>query len=133
MSLYIDTSALLKLYIEEPESDACEAFLSADSDWVTGAHTLVEARRNLRRLLGNSDDHIDALTQFTDDWQRFLVVELDQDLCVSAATLAEQTGARTLDALHLAAAHAAGGPTLVTYDLRLAQAADEVGLAVATP
>jgi len=43
LSLYVDTSALLKLYVEEPDSVACEALLATDEDWVTARHTLVEA------------------------------------------------------------------------------------------
>ncbi|MEX1163828.1 MAG: hypothetical protein WEB03_09625 [Nitriliruptor sp.] len=39
MTLYVDTSALLKLYVEEAESSACEAYLGSDDDWVTGRHT----------------------------------------------------------------------------------------------
>jgi predicted nucleic acid-binding protein len=45
VTLDVDTSALLKLYVEEAESSACEAYLAGDDDWVTGRHTLVEARR----------------------------------------------------------------------------------------
>ncbi len=52
MSLEVDASALLKLYIEEPDSDACEALFVSDPDWVTAGHTLVEARRNLMPLAG---------------------------------------------------------------------------------
>ncbi len=133
MSLYLDTSALLKLYIQEPESDDCEVMLSTDPDWVTGRHTLVETRRNLRRLLGSDHEHSDALDQFTDDWQRCEVVELDAAVCQSAAVLAESSGLRTLDALHLAAALAAEVPTIVTYDRRLAQGARAAGLDVANP
>lgn len=78
MTLYVDTSALLKLYVEEAESSACEAHLAGDDDWVTGRHTLVEMRRNLARLLARLLDgayHADAVAQFTDHWQRFRVVE----------------------------------------------------------
>jgi uncharacterized protein len=133
VSLYVDTSALLKLYVDEPDSDSCEALLTTDPDWVTARHTLVEARRNLRRLLGPSDDYLDALAQFTDDWTRCRVVELDADLCLSAAQIAERTGARSLDALHLAAAVSSEVATVVTYDRRLAQAARDEGLTVANP
>ena len=133
MSLYVDTSALLKLYVEEPDSVACETLLVTDEDWVTARHTLVEARRNLRRLLGSGDEYLDALTQFTDDWQRCRVVELDAGLCLSAAQISERTGARTLDALHLAAAIATQSATMVTYDRRLARVARDEGLTVAHP
>src|SRR5262245_18127611 len=103
MSLYVDTSALLKRYVEEPESATCEQYLLADPVWVTTRHTFVEVRRNLYRLL---EGH--ALSQareiFSEDWVRFHVVELDQATCQLAAELAEVTGAKTLDALHLAGA-----------------------------
>jgi predicted nucleic acid-binding protein len=60
------------------------------------------------------------------------VVELDETTCGIAADLAELTGARTLDALHLAAANRAGkgALTLLTFDIRQAQAARAVGLTV---
>jgi predicted nucleic acid-binding protein len=60
------------------------------------------------------------------------VVELDETTCEIAADLAELTGARTLDALHLAAANRAGkgALTLLTFDIRQAQAARAVGLTV---
>lgn len=133
MTLYLDTSALLKLYVQEPESDDCEVLLNEDPDWVTARHTFVETRRNLRRLLGSGHEHSDALGQFTDDWQRCDVVELDAAVCQSAALLAESSGLRTLDALHLAAALAVEVATVVTYDRRLAQGARDAGLDVASP
>jgi len=132
VSLYVDTSALLKLYVDEAESDACEAALLADPVWVTGRHTLVEARRNLARLL-EGEAHRDAVATFTADWRRFEVIEVDVAPCERAAELAEHSGARTLDALHLAAALTAGVETPVTYDQRLAEATGGAGLAVSTP
>jgi len=52
--------------------------------------------------------------------------------CESAATIAETTGLRTLDAFHLAAAQriAAPGVAVLTFNLRQAQAARTLGLAV---
>jgi predicted nucleic acid-binding protein len=49
-----------------------------------------------------------------------------------AAAIAESTGARTLDALHLAAARRAGGPVVafLTFDVRQAQAARALGFTV---
>jgi predicted nucleic acid-binding protein len=131
MSLYVDSSALLKRYIDEPESEACESYLLADPVWITGRHTCVEVRRNLSRLLADPA-LADARAQFDRDWQRMHVVELDETTCDIAADLAELTGARTLDALHLAAANRAGkgAITLLTFDIRQAQAARAVGLTV---
>ena len=52
--------------------------------------------------------------------------------CDIAADIAEMTGARTLDALHLAAARRLGGAAVpfVTFDVRQAQVARTLGLAV---
>lgn len=38
MSLYIDTSALLKRYVAEDDSDACERIVG-NPTWVTARHT----------------------------------------------------------------------------------------------
>lgn len=129
--LYVDTSALLKRYILEADSAACERHLQADPLWVTARHTLVEVRRNLSRLLSEGPRR-DTLAAFDADWQRMNVVELDAVTCERAAEIAMMTGARTLDALHLADALRVGGRALsfLTYDLRQAVAARQLGLVV---
>jgi predicted nucleic acid-binding protein len=131
MSLYVDASALLKRYVQEPESDQAEKLLLADPTWVTARHTWVEVRRNLAGLL-RGRSLATARTQFEADWKRTHVVELDETTCHLAADLAEVTGLRTLDALHLAALRRAGGSalTLLTFDLRQAQAARQLGVSV---
>jgi predicted nucleic acid-binding protein len=129
--LYVDSSALLKRYIDEPDSDRAEAYLLADPQWVTGRHTRVEVRRNLTRLLdGRALDA--ARSSFETDWERTSVVALDDATCDLAVGIAEATGARTLDALHLAAAIRVGsaGLTLLTFDIRQAQAARSLGMMV---
>lgn len=130
--MYVDTSALLKRYIDEADSERAEGLLRADPDWVTARHTLVETRRNLSRLLVDPAARAVAMGSFARDWARMQVVELDAVTCETAAAVAETTGARTLDALHLAAAVRAlgGGCAFLTFDHRLAQAARELGLVV---
>lgn len=131
MSLYVDASALLKRYIDEPDSDACDTILRSDPALVTGRHTVVEVRRNLARLLEPAV-LADVRSLFGRDLQAISIVELDATTCESAATIAEVTGVRTLDALHLAAAQRVGGTALpfLTYDVRQAQAARSLGLTV---
>ncbi len=128
MSLYVDSSAFLKRYIEEPESAVCEELLLADPDWVSGRHSLIEVRRNLPRLL-EGRSLATARSAFEVDWRRTSVVELDAETCERATQLAETLGVRTLDALHLGAAERVGGSALVflTYDRRQAQAARSLG------
>jgi predicted nucleic acid-binding protein len=131
LTLYLDSSALLKLYVEEPESESCERLMNADPIWLSARHTEVEVRRNLARLL-QGRALTSARDQFTSDWRRTHVLELDATTCGLASDLAEVTGARTLDALHLAAAQRAGGGALplLTYDLRQAQVARSLGWTV---
>lgn len=131
MSLYVDASALLKLYFEEPDSDRAEQLLSSDEEWITGRHASIEVRRNLSRELSGSS-LVQARRQFERDWRAMAVLELTAEVCEAAAELAELTGARTLDALHLGAAKVVGGGALpiVTFDLRQAQAARSLGWVV---
>ena len=131
MSLYVDSSALLKRYVEEPDSDAANALLASDPNLLTGRHTAVEVRRNLARLLDERDATA-AKAAFVEDLAAFGIVELDAVTCETAADIGELTGARTLDALHLAAAQRVGGAAVpfVTFDVRQAQAARMLGLTV---
>lgn len=59
-----------------------------------------------------------------------MIVEFDQVTCDLAAQLAEATGVRTLDALHLATARRVGGSEMavLTLDRRLRDAARVLGM-----
>jgi predicted nucleic acid-binding protein len=130
VTLYVDSSALLKRYVDEPDSDRAVELLGSDDELVTGRHTWVEVRRNLARLLGPTGAAT-ARAALHDDAAAFAVVELDAATCELAATIAEQTGVRTLDALHLGAARRLGTAlSFVTFDVRQAQAARALGFAV---
>ena len=131
MTLYADSSALIKRYVAEDESDEVEAVLLADPEWVTGRHTFVETRLALHRRLGEAERRA-ASAAFDRDWERTFVVAIDDIVCRRAAELGIATGARSLDALHLAAAERAGGRSIpiVTFDVRLATAARSLGFGV---
>lgn len=133
MSTYVDSSALLKRYVEEADSTAADALLRADPALLTARHTIVEVRRNLARLLSGRE-LMAARAVFAADLTSFSVIELDEATCESAALIAETTGVRTLDALHLAAAQRVASPGVgfLTFDLRQAQAARALGLTVVT-
>jgi hypothetical protein len=133
VSTYVDTSALLKRYVEEADSSAADALLRADPALLTARHTIVEVRRNLARLLSGRP-LATARAAFADDLRSISIVELDEATCESAASIAEATGARTRDALHLAAAQRVSEPgvSFLTFDLRQAQAARAIGLVVVT-
>lgn len=133
MSTYVDSSALLKRYVEEADSADADALLRADSALLTARHTLVEVRRNLARLL-SARDLVAARAAFANDIRSISIIELDEATCDAAALIAESTGARSLDALHLAAAQRVSAPGVgfLTFDHRQAQAARAIGLTVVT-
>ncbi|MDP9445003.1 MAG: type II toxin-antitoxin system VapC family toxin [Actinomycetota bacterium] len=128
MTLYVDSSALLKRYVDEPDSDQFNRVLDSDGRWLTCRVTWVEVWRNLGRHLVGADAPA-ARDAFRADWRFVTVVEVDSLLAEAAGRIADLTGTRTLDALHLAALQRAGpaGITLLTADLRQAQAARSLG------
>jgi predicted nucleic acid-binding protein len=131
VTLYADSSALIKRYVAEDDSEVAESVLLSDTGWVTGRHTFVEVMLAIHRRLGDTERAV-ASAAFQRDWERTFVVALDDAVCRRAAELGIVTGARALDALHLAAAERAGGRSvpIVTFDVRLAQAARSLGFGV---
>jgi hypothetical protein len=133
VTTYVDPSALLKRYVDEADSASADNLLRGGDTLLTARHTIVEVRRNLARLLSGHDLSV-ARAAFTNDLRPISIIELDVATCESAASIAEATGVRTLDALHLAAAQriSAPGVGFLTFDLRQAQAARAIGLTVVT-
>lgn len=132
MIAYVESSALLKLYLDEPDTAVAFAVLHEYETWATGRHTLVEVRCKLARML-TGDDLAHARAAFEEDWELMAIVELDRATCDAAASLGERTGVKSLDALHLGAAEAAGaaeGLPLVTFDHRVRDVATGLGWVV---
>jgi uncharacterized protein len=130
VTLYADASALTKLYVMEPKSKEAVAVLSREPT-ATARHTYLEVRSALHRSFGGARLRR-AQDEFELTWSEAEVLELDEETCRAAAALAERTGVKTLDALHLAAAQRAGGAelTFVTFDRRQAEAARSLGWTV---
>jgi predicted nucleic acid-binding protein len=124
---YFDASAITKLVHEERESLALVDFLVEPMDVVTSAISEVEVVRALRRYRIAPEEVADAL-------RGFVVVAIDAEIRAQAAALDPPT-VRSLDAIHLATAMALGadGLDVVTYDDRLADAADAHGFTVVQP
>ncbi len=127
---YLDSSAIVKFAVAEPESDALQAWreqLATDDVLMTCELAVAEVLRAVRRVDGDVTvalAHLDALEQLT----------MDRDLMLAAGGV-PPAGIRTLDAIHLAAAQAVGEDLagLVTYDDRLTTAAQAVGLTTLAP
>src|SRR4051812_43513687 len=74
MTLYADSSAILKRYVDEHDSDRATEWLASDPELVTGRHAIVEIRRNLARLLAPGDA-ADARANLVRDLESFAIVE----------------------------------------------------------
>jgi predicted nucleic acid-binding protein len=122
---------LVKRYVAEDGRASAEKILLSDPEWVTGGHSYVEIALTLQGRLDGAA-LADARAVFERDWDRTIVVSIDDELCRRAVDLGSLAGVRSLDALHLAAADRAVGRSapIVTFDLRLAQAARSLGFSV---
>ena len=126
--MYIDASALFKLYVIEPDSELVAQLLDADAASATSALTVVELRRNLARRLAAANLAA-ARRELARDWRLLDIVEVDDAVCRRAAEIGEETLVRTLDAIHLSSAERTGGP-LLTFDLHQVAAARAIGVPV---
>jgi predicted nucleic acid-binding protein len=124
---YLDTSALVKTVVAEPESQPLLRWLRAKR-LVACELVRVEAVRAVRAsdpaAVPRTRQAIGTLT----------LIRLDGDLCEAAADL-EPPLLRSLDAIHLAAALSVGPDLagLVTYDARMAKGARALGIRVEAP
>jgi predicted nucleic acid-binding protein len=130
-ALYFDASALVKLVQIEAESAALHAYLEAHP--AERRVTSVLSRTEVMRTVWAGG----PLAQ----QQALRVLEQTDQVALTGAVL-DNAGAllpgvrlRTLDAIHLACALALGTElrTLITYDMRLGQAAADVGLVSFAP
>lgn len=135
--VYLDTSALAKLYVPEPESDELEAALLKHTDLIVSDLAVTEMASALARRVREHDLDAEKAGE--------LYRELLQDLATAQyrhvplgadahreaerllSTIGHQVALRSADALHLAAASLTGAHTLVTYDPRLRDAVHALG------
>jgi len=125
---YLDTSAYVKLIVDEPESVVLHRELSRWSTWTSSALLGVEAVRACRRLGEEVADSAEA------SLSDIALVPIDDEVLASARRL-DPSELRSLDAIHLATALSIGTDlgALFSYDDRLTAAARAAGLRVLTP
>ena len=106
MTVYLDTSNLVKLYVDEPDADevqqsVAEADVVATSVLAYAEARAAFARRRREKLMTPTEARL-ALQQLDADWPRFLVIVLGDELARAAGRLADVHGVRGCDAVHLA-------------------------------
>ena len=128
--VYLDSSALLKLVVLEPESAVLREFLRTYASRIASTLAEVEVPRALRRAgYGAAEER-----RAREILARVALIEVDRRILRAAAALGPPS-LRSLDAIHLATALSVGQDLagIVTYDRRLTDAALGADLEVWAP
>ncbi len=125
---YLDSSAIVKLAVAEPESSALRRHLRRRRPLVSSALARTEV---LRALLPAGPAAAAAGRMVLSDLD---LLRVNDRVLADAASL-QPVELRTLDAIHLATARQLGAELsgLVTYDHRMTAAAEHLGMATAAP
>jgi predicted nucleic acid-binding protein len=137
--IYLDTSALVKAYVEEAGSAEVRALFEREDSLATGALTKAEMAAALSRAarLGyvSAESAQAAWQQFCRDWPTLVRIKVSEAILERAAALAWEYQLRGYDAMHLAAALSCqefGDQSVMvaSFDRELWRAAQAAGLAV---
>ena len=130
MTLYLDSSAVVKLVLVERESRALRGLLREDPS--KPATSTLSRAEVVRAVTSVDTEHVPHARMILDGMEE---VVLTRTVIDRAAEVLPEARLRTLDAIHLASALRLGPrlTSVVTYDQRMAAAATELGLAVAAP
>jgi predicted nucleic acid-binding protein len=136
---YLDTSALLKQYIQEAGSEDVEKLLRssdiAGSNMLTYAEMASAIVRAVRMKLIPKEEARATWEDFLVDWDLLVRFDVSAQLIKRASVLIWEDGLRSYDAMHLASAlvwqETIEMPvTLATYDRELWASAKKAGIAV---
>lgn len=138
MTLYLDTSALLKLYIEEEGRELVREAVGTADAVATSTVAYAEARAGLARRFREGDfteeEHRGAVADLDDDWLAYDRLNVSDPASYLAGRLAERHALRGYDAVHLASAVRLSERfedlRFLAFDERLNDAARNANLAV---
>ena len=124
---YIDSSALVKAVLREPESDELlRHFRQTRPSLIASSLLKVETTRAIRQV-----EPIKGLAELNVALEEIVLVAVTETILRRAANL--EPALRSLDAVHLATALDVGAEAMIVYDRRLADAARGYGLTVMSP
>ena len=138
ISLYVDSSALAKLYVPENNSDEVDSFLRGKVGLMISELSITEVLSAIARRKREGELSPDVANRMRDalladaDSGAFARLHLDPAVHREAERLLLTTSVplRTLDALHLALAFSGAATHLLTFDSRMRDAALQSGLNV---
>jgi predicted nucleic acid-binding protein len=138
--LFCDSSALVKLYLQEQGSDAIKSHASASEILAVCRIAWVEIMSALARRQRERPQDAAAIAaarqHFETDWPNYLCLELTQELATLAGDYADTFALRAYDSVQLAAAELArreitGEFMFACFDARLLKAARVLGMQAA--
>jgi predicted nucleic acid-binding protein len=141
VTLYLDTSSLVKLYVAEPGSDAVRTLVESATIVATSTIAYTETRAALARRRRERALRPTAFTSakkaFESEWPAYFTIAVTSALCREAGEFAERYRLRAYDSVHLAAfaevAREAGVREIrfSSFDDRLNRAARSLGRSLA--
>lgn len=132
MKILFDTSALLKRYLPESGREAVLALVSSATRAVAAPHCKVELYSALNRVRretqANDVSYRDTCAEVERNFSDMEVLPLSASVERFAIRALEASAMRSMDALHVGAALAAGVDLFVTADIRQFNGAQALGL-----
>ena len=108
MFVYLDTSSLVKLYVEEDESSRVDVLVKSSEFISTSLVAYAEARaafaRRFREKAFTREEHNRIKEFLNRDWRSYLILSVTENLINLAGNLAEKYALRGFDSIHLASA-----------------------------
>ena len=133
MTLYVDTSALVRRYLHDRHR-ALVLDAMRGEDWCASALVRSETQLALHRASVSARQQATLWRALRDEWEAFWVVPLDDRCLARAVELGATFGVRMVDAIHLAAADRLPAPVrYLTFERQQIPAADALGFEVVSP
>lgn len=134
MTLYVDTSALVRRYLRDRHRAIVVDAMQADDAWCASALVRTETQLALHRAAVSARQQAELWRALRDEWEAFWVVPMDDRCMAQAVELGATYGVRIVDAVHLAAAARLPGPVrFLTFDRQQIPAAAALGFEVVSP
>jgi len=139
MIVYLDTSSLVKLYVEEIDSEKIKNFAHNAAVVSTSKIAYAEARAAFakkQKERGFSPKDLKKIVEdFNRDWESYFVIEITDGLIRFAGDIAEKYILRGFDSIHLASAihlknRTSSDVHFSSFDTRLNQSAEKEGIVI---
>ena len=134
MTLYVDTSALVRRYLHDRHRSMVVDAMQADDAWCASALVRTETQLALHRASVSARQQAALWRELRDEWEAFWVVPMDDRCMARAVEIGATYAVRIVDAVHLAAADRLPRPVrYLTFDRQQIPAADALGFEVISP